>query len=82
VKKRKKCEYSLSSVKERHSAKYIVSSANRWALDKEAILSSANAWHSAKLTVVSYRRLLMTLCRVSLFSESLRLDKMVFVECL
>jgi hypothetical protein len=80
--KTKKCKYSLPSVKERHSTKYIVPSANRWALGKEAILSSVNVWHSAKLTAVSYSWLLMALCRASFFAESLTLDKKVFVECL
>jgi hypothetical protein len=36
VEKRKKCKYSLSSVNEKHSAKYIVSSAKTLELDKEA----------------------------------------------
>jgi hypothetical protein len=38
--------------------------------------------HSAKITTVSYRRLLTALCRASLFAECLALDKVVFTECL
>jgi hypothetical protein len=32
-------------------------------------LSSVNAWRSAKLTTVSYRRLMTTLCRASRYAE-------------
>jgi hypothetical protein len=38
--------------------------------------------HSAKITAVSYRRLLTALYRVSLFVECLALGKAVFAECL
>lgn len=47
-------------------------------LDKEDILSSVNLWHSLKLIDVNYRRLLTTLCRASIFAESLTLDKEPF----
>jgi hypothetical protein len=67
VKKRKKTKYSLPSVKERHSAKYIV--------------LSVNVWRLVKLTYVSYRRLRTALCRVSFFVESLTLGKKVFAKC-
>jgi hypothetical protein len=50
-------------------------------LDKEDILSSVNVCHSAKLTVVNYRLLLTTLCRASLFNESLTLGEASFAEC-
>jgi hypothetical protein len=49
---------------------------------QNAGLPSANVWHSAKLTVVKYRRLLMALCRASPFDECLTLGKEVVVECL
>jgi hypothetical protein len=51
-------------------------------LGKEVILLSAKVWRSAKLTVVSYRRLLTTLCRASCFAESLTLGKGGFAESL
>jgi hypothetical protein len=35
-----------------------------------------------KITVVSYRRLLTTICRASPFAECLALGKEIFVECL
>jgi hypothetical protein len=38
--------------------------------------------HSAKITIVSYRRLLAALYRASLFAECVALGKVVFVECL
>jgi hypothetical protein len=52
----KKCKYSLPSVKERHSTKYIVLSAYSWALGKEAAfaecqrltLGKVNGRHSTK----------------------------------
>jgi hypothetical protein len=50
-------------------------------LGKEDILSIVNAWHSAKLTIVNYKQLLTTLCRVSHFAESLTLGKAFFAEC-
>ena len=80
--KKKKCKYSLLSAKGTHSTDYIVPSANRWALGKEAILPSVNVCRLAKLMVVSYSWLLMALCRASLFTECLTLDKVVVAECL
>jgi hypothetical protein len=55
-----------------------------WAatLGKVSSLRSANVWRLAKITVVSYRRLLTALCRASPFAECLTLDKDVFVECM
>jgi hypothetical protein len=50
-------------------------------LGKIASLSSAKARRSAKITEVSYRRLLMALCRVLPFAECLALGKAVFAEC-
>ena len=49
-------------------------------LGKEAILSSVNAWRLAKLTTVSYRRLLTALCRGSHFAETLTLGKSFYAE--
>jgi hypothetical protein len=37
---------------------------------------------SVKITVVSYRRMLTSLCRASLFAECLALGKAIFAECL
>jgi hypothetical protein len=54
----------------------------RGTLDKEATFPSVKAWHSAKITAVSYRRLLTALCRASLFTECLALGKAVFAKCL
>jgi hypothetical protein len=45
-------------------------------------LPSVSAWRSAKITVVSYRRLLTVHCRASSFAECLTLSKKVFTECL
>jgi hypothetical protein len=54
----------------------------RLTLGKEASLPSANSRHSAKITAVSYRRLLTALCRAPMFAECLALDKDFFVECI
>jgi hypothetical protein len=43
---------------------------------------SANARCSAKITVVSYRRLLTALCRAPPFAECLALGKDFFAECI
>jgi hypothetical protein len=51
-------------------------------LGKEVGLPSADARHSAKITAISYRQRLTTLCRASLFAEWLALGKAVFAECL
>jgi hypothetical protein len=53
-----------------------------WNSTKKQPLLSVNAWRSAKITIVSYRRLLTSLCRVSSFAECLTLGKEVFAECL
>jgi hypothetical protein len=37
---------------------------------------------SAKITTVSYRRLLTAVCRASSFAECLALDKEIFAECI
>jgi hypothetical protein len=74
--------YTLSSVQEWHSAKRIVPSVRRKTLDKEASLPSAKAWCSAKITVVSYRRLLTALCRALPFTECSTLGKDFFAECI
>jgi hypothetical protein len=55
--------------------KYIVPRAKSWTLDKEATFVECQHLVSAKLTVVSYKRLLMVLCRESHFSERVTLDK-------
>jgi hypothetical protein len=44
-------------------------------LGKEASLPSANSRRSEKIMTVSYRRLLMALCREPLFAECLALGK-------
>jgi hypothetical protein len=51
-------------------------------LGKVASLPNAKARCSVKVTIVSYRRLLMALCRASLFAEYLVLGKAVFAKCL
>jgi hypothetical protein len=48
------------------------------ALGKVHFLSSVNAWYSAKITTISYGRLLTVLCRASSFAEYLTLGKDVF----
>jgi hypothetical protein len=64
------------------SIKHSLPSVGLATLDKVASLPSAKARCSAKVTTVSYRRLLTALCRASSFTEYLTLDKAVFVECL
>src|SRR5690349_1689348 len=56
-------------------------SVRRRTLDKEASLPSAKAQRSAKITVVSFRWLLMALCRGPLFTECLALGTSFFAEC-
>jgi hypothetical protein len=51
-------------------------------LGKVHSLSSVNARCSAKITAISYRWLLMVLCRALSFTECLTHDKDAFVECL
>jgi hypothetical protein len=51
-------------------------------LDKKTSLSSVKARRSTKITAVSYRRLLTTLCRAPPFAECLALGKVFFAECL
>jgi hypothetical protein len=51
-------------------------------LGKEASLPSAEAWCSAKITVVSYGRLLTALCRAPSFVECSALGKDFFAECI
>jgi hypothetical protein len=53
----------------------------RKTLDKAVSLPSANFRRSIKLTAVSYRRLLMALCRVPSFAECLALRKDFVAEC-
>ena len=65
-----------------HSAKYGLPSVELEALDKVAALPSAKSRLSAKITDVSYRRLLTVLCRAWVFAECLALGKEVFAECL
>jgi hypothetical protein len=65
-----------------HSTKYGLPSVELEALDKVAALSSAKSRLSAKIMVVSYKRLLTALCRASAFAECLVLGKEVFAECL
>lgn len=56
-------------------------------LPETAAMSSAKIWLSIKVTIVSYRRLLATLCRASRFVECFSLSKRVryrecyFTEC-
>jgi hypothetical protein len=59
-----------------------VPSVRRGTLDKVAYLPSAKARPSVKITTVSYRRLLMALCRAPPFVECLALGKVFFDECL
>jgi hypothetical protein len=72
----------LPSVLGWHSAKYGLPSVELEALDKVAALPSAKSRLSAKITDVSYRRLLTVLCRAWVFAECLALGKEVFAECL
>jgi hypothetical protein len=51
-------------------------------LGKETSLSSAKARCPAKITALSYRRLLTALCRAPSFAEGLALGKGFFAECL
>jgi hypothetical protein len=76
----KKIKYTLSSVQGWHSAKHALLSVRRQTLGKEASLSSAKAQRSAKITVVSCRRPLTALYRVSPFAECLSLGKDFFAE--
>jgi hypothetical protein len=82
VGKSKKIKYTLPSVQGWYSTKYGLSSVCLETLGKVASLPSAKARRSAKITIVSYRHLLMALCRASLFVECLVLGKAVFAECL
>jgi hypothetical protein len=51
-------------------------------LGKEACLPSAKVWRSAKITTVSYGRLLTALCRAPSFAECSALSKDFFAECI
>jgi hypothetical protein len=62
--------------------KYTLPSAYEETLGKEASLSSANSRRLAKITTVSYIRLLTALCREPLFTECLALGKDLFAECI
>jgi hypothetical protein len=72
----------LRSVCWGHSTKNYFAECFLEALDKEGILSSVFCEHSAKLTVVSYRRQLTTICREPFFAKYLALVKEVFAESL
>jgi hypothetical protein len=50
-------------------------SVRRRTLGKEACLPSAKTRHSAKITAISFRRLLTALCRALSFAECLALGK-------
>jgi hypothetical protein len=76
--KEKNKKYILPSVQKWHSAKHVVPSVSRLI----ASLSSANVRRSAKITAVSYRRLLTALCRASPFAECLILGKDFFAKCI
>jgi hypothetical protein len=65
-----------------HSAKNNLPSVGFETLDKVYSLPSAKACRSAKITTISYRRLLTSLCRASPFVECSTLGKAVFAECL
>jgi hypothetical protein len=69
--KKKKKKNTLSSVQEWHSGQHALPSVKVKTLGIEASLPSVKARHSAKITVVSYRRLLTALCRASSFAECL-----------
>jgi hypothetical protein len=68
--------------KEKKLKKYTLPSVYGETLGKETSLPSANSRRSAKITAVSYRRLLTTLCREPLFAECLALGKNFFIECI
>jgi hypothetical protein len=78
----KKIKSILSSVQEWHSAKNIVPSVSRLTLGKEVSLTSAEVWRSAKITTVSFGRLLTAFCWELPFAECSALDKDFFAECI
>jgi hypothetical protein len=82
VEKIKKIKYTLLSVQGWHSANHGLPSVRLETLGKVASLPSAKAWHSAKITIISYKWLLMALCQVLLLAECLALGKAVIVVCL
>jgi hypothetical protein len=70
---KKKNKKTLPSVHGWYSVKLKLPSVGRRTLGKEDALPSVDVRHSAKITTVSSRRLLTTLCRESLFGEWLAL---------
>ena len=58
----------------------ILPSVCQMTLDKEIILASVIRRHSAKVTIINYRRLMTVLYRGSRFAECLALNKAFFVE--
>jgi hypothetical protein len=70
----------LSSAKKDTRQNIDFSSVILLTLGKGAVLSSVNVWRSAKLTTVSYRRLLTTFCRGSHFAKTLTLGKSFYAE--
>jgi hypothetical protein len=71
----------LSSVQVKHSAKYALPSVARPDIRQRTLFAECRIGRSAKITLVSYRRLLAVLYRASPFAECLTLGKEVFVEC-
>jgi hypothetical protein len=63
-------------------AKLALSSVKQGALGKEDSLPSAKTQLSGKVTAVSFRWRLTTLCREPPFAECLALGKEIFAECI
>jgi hypothetical protein len=79
LKKEKKFKIYFAECPKKTLGKACSAGVSRLTLGKEASLPSVNSRCSAKITTVSYRRLLTVICRASLFDECLALGKDLYL---